>query len=218
MQTERAVSSPTYHTIPGTSVETRDTQANSGTQADTNELSAPAPEKKKRERWSESRTKTLVYLWKEHFRDLQTSKQNLIWIKIKTAVNEKGPEKTLKQLKDKIRNLKDAYKAARDSNKKTGASPTYSPYFEDFDEVLGTCDVINTSFAGEVGLLNQYDISDDVGKDNLSLFRIYFSGGRERFSELKERCSELKGVHRKVFAKPVLVNNLHKNMWSNFLK
>ena len=108
--------------------------------------------KKKRERWSESQTKTLVYLWKEHFRDLQTSKQHLIWIKIKTAVNEKGPEKTLKQLRNKIRNLKDAYKAARDNNKKTGASPTYSPYFEDFDEVLGTRDVINTPFAVELEL------------------------------------------------------------------
>ena len=95
MQTERAVSSPTNYTIPGTSVETRETQENTSTQAGTNEL--PAPEEKKRERWSESQTKTLIYLWKEHFRDLQTLKQHLIWIKIKTAVNEKGPEKTLKQ-------------------------------------------------------------------------------------------------------------------------
>ena len=154
LHTERAVSSPTYYTIPGTSVETRDTKENTGTQPDTNELSASAPEKKKREHWSESQTKTLVYLWKEHFRDLQTSEQHLIWIKIKTAVNEKGPEKTLKQLKDKIRILKDAYKATRDNNKKTRASSTYSPCFEDFDEVLGTRDVINTPFAGEVGVLN----------------------------------------------------------------
>ena len=46
LQTERAVSSPTYYTIPGTSVETRETQENTNTQAGTNELSAP--EKKKR--------------------------------------------------------------------------------------------------------------------------------------------------------------------------
>ena len=97
-------------------------------------------------------------MWKEHFRDLQTSKQHLIWIKIKTAVNEKGPGKTLKQLKEKIRNLKDAYKAACDNNKKTGASPTYSLYFEHFDEVLGIHDVVNTPFARKVGVLNQDDI------------------------------------------------------------
>ena len=101
--------------------------------------------------------------------------RSLIWIKIKTDVNEKGPEKT-KQLKDKIRNLKDAYKAARDNSKKTGASPMYSPSFEDFDEVLGTRDVISTPFAREVGVLNKDDISDDGGKGNLILFRIYFSG------------------------------------------
>ena len=127
-------------------------------------------------------------------------------------------QKKTKQLKDKIWNLKDAYKAARDNIKKTGASPTYSPYFEDFDEVLGTRDVINTLFARQVGVLNQDDISDDGGKGNLILFRIYFSEGRERCSELKERYSELKGVHRKVFAKPVLVKNLHEKLWSNFLK
>ena len=75
MQTERAVSSPTYYTVPGTSVEIRETQENASTQPGTNELSAP--EKKKKECWSESQTKTLVYLWKEHFRDLQTLKQHL---------------------------------------------------------------------------------------------------------------------------------------------
>ena len=93
LQTERAVSSQTYCTIPGTSIETRDTQENTSIQADTNELSAP--ELKKRERWFESETKTLVYLWKEYFRGLRTSKQQLIWIKIKTAVNEKVQKKHL---------------------------------------------------------------------------------------------------------------------------
>ena len=133
-------------------------------------------------------------------------------------MNEKGPQKTMKQLKYKIRNLKDAYKAASDNNKKTRASPTHSPYFEDFDEVLGTRDVINTPFARESGILDQDYIADDGGKGDLILFRIYFSEGRERCSELKERYSELKGVHRKVFAKTVLVNNLHEKLWSNFLK
>ena len=55
-----AVSSRTCCTAPGTSRETRDTQENTSTQADTNEL--PAPEKKKWGRWSELQTKTLVYL------------------------------------------------------------------------------------------------------------------------------------------------------------
>ena len=94
----------------------------------------------------------------------------------------------------------------------------YSPYFEDFDKVLGTRDVIKTPFPWEVGALNQDDISDDKGKDNLIFFRIYFSRGRERCSELKEGYSGLKGVQRKVFVKPVLVNNLHKKLRSKFFK
>ena len=52
LQTERAVSSQIFCTIPETSIETRGTQENTSTQAVTNELSAS--EKKKRERWSES--------------------------------------------------------------------------------------------------------------------------------------------------------------------
>ena len=120
------------------------------------------------------------YLCKEHFRNLQTSKQHLVGIKIKTAVNEKSLEKTLKQLKDKIQNLKDAYKAARNNSKKTGAWPTYNRYFEDVDEVLGTRDVINAIFAREVGVLNQDDISGGRDKGNFILFKIYFSEGREK--------------------------------------
>ena len=49
----------------------------------------------------------------------------------------------MKQCKDKLRNLKDAYKIACDSNKQTGAEPKFSPYYEIFDEVYGTRDVIN---------------------------------------------------------------------------
>ena len=48
---EKAVSSSTYYAIPGTSVETREPQGNTSTQVGTSELSAP--EKRKKERWSE---------------------------------------------------------------------------------------------------------------------------------------------------------------------
>ena len=158
-------------TVAETSIARRDTKENASTRSDSSKLSAPG--KKKCECWSVSRTKTLAYLQKEYFPDLQTSKQHLIWIEIKTAVKEKGPVKRLKQLKGKIRNVKDAYKAVCDNYKKNGASPTYSLYFEDFDEVLGTRGLRNTTFTREVGALNQDDISHDEGKDNLILCRIF---------------------------------------------
>ena len=48
-------------------------QESTSTITDITELSAPE-KKKKRERWSELQTKTLVSLQKEHFYDKQTSK------------------------------------------------------------------------------------------------------------------------------------------------
>ena len=47
LQTGRAVSGPTYYTIPGTLIETRYTQENRNTQAETNELSEPERKEKR---------------------------------------------------------------------------------------------------------------------------------------------------------------------------
>ena len=96
----------------------------------------------------------LVELWKKFFHELETSKQATVWQKIRLGVNSFGSEKSLKQVKDKLRNLKDAYKSARDHNKNTGVSPMYSPFFDEFDEILGTRDVINTPHATEIGTLD----------------------------------------------------------------
>ena len=43
----------------------------------------------------------------------------MAWNKIVAAVNKAGTEKTLKQCKDKLRNLKQAYKDAKTNNSKT---------------------------------------------------------------------------------------------------
>ena len=42
-----------------------------------------------------------------------------------------------------MRNLKDAYKRAKESNKKTGAEPSFSPCFSQIDEILGCINVMN---------------------------------------------------------------------------
>ena len=47
LQTGRAVSGPTYYTIPGTLIETRYIQENRNTQPETNELSAPEGKEKR---------------------------------------------------------------------------------------------------------------------------------------------------------------------------
>ena len=42
-----------------------------------------------------------------------------------------------------MQNLKDAYKRAKESNKKTGAAPSFPPYFTQIDKILGCRDVMS---------------------------------------------------------------------------
>ena len=100
----------------------------------------------------------LVNIWKYHYKELESSKQHSIWIVIKDKINAAREPKTLKQIKTKKRNLKDAYNAFKDNNKKTGRSPTFCPYFQDFDEILGTRDVVNFYHAKEAGVTNQENV------------------------------------------------------------
>ena len=49
-------------------------------------------------------------MWKDRYKELESSKQHSIWILIKNKIDAAEKPKTLKQIKTKIRNLKDAYK------------------------------------------------------------------------------------------------------------
>jgi len=107
--------------------------------------------KQKRDRWSKDQNAALVESWKEHFAELETSRQQGAWQKIKERVDNAGPAKTLKQIKTKLKNLKGSYKQAPDNNKQSGAAPQYPPFYEDFDEMLGTRDSVNLPAVTEVG-------------------------------------------------------------------
>ena len=74
-------------------------------------------------------------------------------LKIKVEIDKLGNSKSLKQVKDKLRNLKDAYKQARGNNKQTGKSPILCPFHEDFDEIFGARDTVNLPYAKEVGVV-----------------------------------------------------------------
>ena len=58
------------------------------------------------------------------------------------AVNKAGPSKTIKQGKDKLRNLKQAYKDAKGNNSQMGRANKTSPFFDLFEEVLGCRPVV----------------------------------------------------------------------------
>ena len=89
-------------------------------------------------KWKDQQTTVFVHEWKERKKELESSRGTETWRHIVDAVNEAGSPKTVKQCKNKIRNLKQAYKDAKANNKQTGSSPKTSPFFDMFDEVLGT--------------------------------------------------------------------------------
>ena len=91
----------------------------------------------------------IAYQWRQYFQNLESCTQHSTHTdKDKICCGPKTP-KTLKQRKDKIRNFKDSYIVARDHNKRTGVSPMYYPYYQEFEEVLHIQDLMNTPFAKE---------------------------------------------------------------------
>ena len=106
----------------------------------------------KNERWNKNQTDILVAMWKDNISLLQSTRSYETYLKIKTEVDKEGTSRTIKQIKDKLRNLIASYKKAKENNNKTGASPNFPPYFHVFDEVLGCRDVINLPEKLEIGV------------------------------------------------------------------
>ena len=46
---------------------------------------------------------------------------------MKQEIDKKGQSKLVTQIKNKLRNMKDRYKKAKDNNSQTGISPIYIP-------------------------------------------------------------------------------------------
>ena len=113
----------------------------------------------KRDRWTAKQTKVPVTMQKKNHKGLESSKQHSVWLRIKKKIYGLGNPKTLKQIKTKLRNMKDAYEVSKDNNNKTGASPSFWAHFDDLDEILGTRDFVNPPFASQVGL-------NELEKDN----------------------------------------------------
>ena len=124
-----------------------------------------------RERWNKGQTASLVEAWKENYNDLLTCKQATAWLKIQSKVNEYGSTKSTKQIKTKIKNLKDSYKNAKENNKKSGASPQYSPFYHDFDDILGTRDCLVLPDLKEIGSADvTYESEDDAMPNSPLIF------------------------------------------------
>ncbi len=78
-------------------------------------------------RWDEGQTSVLVSGWKERIEEVESAAET--WNKIVEEVNKGevnlGEPKTVKQCKDKIRNLKKKYKEAKANNNKIHILNTY---------------------------------------------------------------------------------------------
>ena len=128
---------------------------------------------------NKAQTDMLIAMWRECYEDLKLTEQDSVWVKIKVETDKLGKEKSIKidQIKDKLRHGKDLYKQAKDTNKKMGRSPAFSPYYQDFDKILGTRDVISLQHSRKVGvtkgILNTEIDNEDHG-GNIPMFFHYF--------------------------------------------
>ena len=111
----------------------------------------PGEKGNKRESWTKEQSVILVNMWKDLFLEIKTFKQPSAWLKMKTEIDKKGLSKSITQIKSKLRNMKDAYEKSKDNNSKTVTSPIYPPFYNDFEEMLASRDVINLKYVKEVG-------------------------------------------------------------------
>ena len=96
--------------------------------------------------------------------DIDSSKANAIWTKIKTEVDKHGAVKTITQCKFKIRNLKDTFKKAKENNKKSGCEAQFPEYYDIFDDAIGHRDAVQLPKAVEVGTKEDCDIDESLEK------------------------------------------------------
>ena len=100
-----------------------------------------------RESWNYLQTSELVSLWKENLPILESSQCN--------KGCQAWPRKTKLQYKNKMYNLKDLYKNAKLNDNKRGAAPQTSPFFDVFDEVSSSRDVVDIPEKKKVGYVRQ---------------------------------------------------------------
>ena len=92
---------------------------------------------------------------------MESSRATETWRHILNAVNKVGSPKTIEQCKDKIRNLKQAYKETRGNNNLTWRSPKSTPYYDSFDEVLGTRAVVTMP-----GVIQSDQVKSEASSDS----------------------------------------------------
>ena len=140
-------------------------------------------------RWTEQQTSILITSWKENFERIQRARNAEAWQRIMDDVNKASGRKSVKQCRDKLRNLKSQYSKAKQHNKGAGNSPAmWNRHYDELDEVLGTRPVIVMPSVLQAGSLTpestssssrQDDGQDSDSKDELDVALL----GRKRTTE-----------------------------------
>ena len=127
---------------------------------------------------------------------MESSKSGEAWQKIVREVNKAGPFKSIKQCKDKLRNLKQSYKDAKSNNKTTGRPPKRSPFFDELDEVLGSRPIITKPGVIEVGV----NTSGELSSASTTFQELGDPESDESVDEkiLSEKIIEMRSVQMKV--------------------
>ncbi|KAH6920876.1 hypothetical protein HPB50_028136 [Hyalomma asiaticum] len=102
--------------------------------------------------WSDAETRAVISLWEEHLTDLRRAKRN---IKIYNAIAEKlqalGFDKNTKEVKKKIENLGNKYRAIKRKQTGTGSGAISWPHYWDIQRFLGSLPLNDESLAEEGG-------------------------------------------------------------------
>ena len=64
-------------------------------------------------------------MWKENIQGIESGKSRVIYAKIKAETDTLEILKNTKQIREKLRNLKDSYKVAKENNRKSGSAPEF---------------------------------------------------------------------------------------------
>ena len=103
------------------------------------------------EKWSTKETQVFVSVWKGNFVELQFYKAPDVWREISTKIYEVGNGKSVKQCKQKLRNMKALFYDAKLNNGKTGNEPNFPLFYEDFESILGCRDAVKVSEMAGIG-------------------------------------------------------------------
>ncbi|KAG6937920.1 zinc finger and SCAN domain containing 29, partial [Chelydra serpentina] len=90
--------------------------------------------------WSNGELLDLIAVWGEEAvqSQLRSSRRNFdTFGQISRAMIERGHDRDAMQCRIKVKELRSAYRKARDANKRSGAPPTTCRFYQELDAILG---------------------------------------------------------------------------------